>query len=495
MIFIRPLLLILLLVPLILKFTGHYLEKASPWTKWVDRKLLPYLLIASQKQHHSFFGKKYLTFLWCALVIAAAGPAFEKLPVPVSHDLPNTVFIMDLGPAMQGSTLASAKIKMHDFLTTLKDNRVGLVLYDDKGYTALPLTQDRALLRAIIPTLDPSVLPSQGQNLGAAFQKADQLIQQAGGKGRILYLTAGGVKAPSMHIPYPVGVLGFDDAAISPNIKKMGTYRAKTVDASDIFALLKATETDTTVQIDTQEQADASADLGALLVLILLPFVAFTFRKGFLFLFILGYLVPAHASFFLRPDQKSYQQHQQAVQDYRSGAFEKAIQGFQNHFYNLGNALAHAGKIQEAIQAYTQALKENPHDEDARFNKEYLEKQLPPPESKSQNQKDQDQSNANQQEQQSDQNQQDSDKPQDQTNEQESDQTQSQSSEEREEVNPQSNSEQQQENTTQIQPQEVDEQDREQSPFNQQEQQILNKLRSDPYRVLRYRLQQQARQK
>ena len=52
----------------------------------------------------------------------------------------------------------------------------------------------------------------------------------------------------------------------------------------------------------------------------------------------------------------------------------------------------------------------------------------------------------------------------------------------------------QQENSEQTRPQEVDENDREQSPFNQKEQQILNKLRSDPYRVLRYRLQQQARQ-
>ena len=113
MIFIRPLLLLLLLAPLLIKFTGRYLEKTSPWAKWVDRKLLPYLLVSAGKGTRVRWGQKYLAILWCALVIAAAGPAFQKLPVPVSYDLPNTVFVLDLGPAMQGTTLASAKIKMH----------------------------------------------------------------------------------------------------------------------------------------------------------------------------------------------------------------------------------------------------------------------------------------------------------------------------------------------------------------------------------------------
>lgn len=494
MIFIRPFLLLLLLVPLVLKFTNRYFGKSSSWAKWVDKELLPHLLISTQKNHSTTQKTRCLTLLWCALVIAAAGPAFQKLPVPVSYDLPNTVFILDLGPAMQNAALASAKIKLNDFLTTLKDNRVGLVLYDNKGYTALPLTQDRALLRALIPMLDPSVLPTQGQNLAGAFQTANQLIDQAGGKGRILYLTAGGIKPTSVQTPYPVGVLGLDDAAISPAIKKLGTYRAKTVDASDIFDLLKATEPDTTMQIIEQEQTDEWADLGGLLTLILLPFIALTFRKGFLFLLLIGFFVPAKASFFLRPDQEAYQHHEQAVANYRAGDYNKAIQGFQNHTYNLGNALAHAGKIQEAIQSYEQALKENPNDEDARFNKEYLEKQLPPPESNQQNKKDQQQSEQDQPQNQNEQqeNQNDQQNSENHSEQQEQPQHQDQKDSQPQEE-PQAS--EQPEATPPQQPQEVDENDREQSPFNQQEQQTLNKLRSDPYRVLRYRLQQQARQK
>ncbi len=65
---------------------------------------------------------------------------------------------------------------------------------------------------------------------------------------------------------------------------------------------------------------------------------------------------------------------------YRSENYEGAIQAFADYpgatgAYNRGNALARAGKLEEALEAYEQALAENPDHEDARFNQE-LVKQL-----------------------------------------------------------------------------------------------------------------------
>jgi len=494
MIFIRPLLLLLILIPFVWRVARRYAPVDTPWKKWVDANLLPHLLVGGEKAHTTSLWRWGLIALWSLFVIAAAGPALTKLPVPVSHSLPNTVIIVDLGPAMQGATLASAKIKMHDLLTALKGNRVGLVLYADKGYTAVPLTEDRALIRNLIPTLDPSVLPNSEQRPAAAFDLANKLIQQTGGKGRIIYLTAGGVSANNIKTPYAVGVLGLDDKAISANLKKIGTYRAKTADASDILAILSATEPDTTLRFDGEEKTDEWADLGGLLALILLPFFALTFRRGFLFILLLTAFAPAHASFFLRPDQEAYQQQAKAVAAYRSGAYEEAVQGFQKHPYNRGNALAHAGKIQEAIQSYAEALKQDPNDEDARFNKEYLEKQLPPQQQNQQdNQDQQQQSDPNNQ-----QNQQDNANEDQQNQDQESNEEQDQpenDQQNQDQQEQQANLDQQKDQADQTKPQEVDENDREKSPFNQEEQQVLNRLRPDPYRVLRYRLLQQARKK
>lgn len=491
MIFIRPFLLLLLVVPFIWRAVRRYRPTKTPWTKWVDAQLLPHLLVGDKKGKYTSLWRWGLIALWSCFVIAVSGPTFQKLPVPVSRSLPNTVLIFDLGPAMQGNALSVAKIKLHDLLTALKGNRVALVLYADKGYTAVPLTEDRGLIRSLIPTLDPSVLPNLTQNPAAAFSKANELIQQTGGKGRILYLTAGGSDARGIQTPYPVGVLGLDDVAISSALKNIGTYHAKTADASDIMTLLKATEPDMAISFDEEENADEWVDLCGFIVLALLPFLAMTFRRGFLFLLMLGYMVCAQASFFSRPDQDVYRQQTQAVTDYRAGRYDKAIEGFKNHPYNLGNALAHAGKIQEAIQSYAQALKENPNDEDAKFNKEYLEKQLPPPEEKQQEQQKQQQQSGQDQQDQGADNQEESNQDE---QPQESQSDSSEENQQEQQSNQQENSQQEEENS-EIQPQEVDEKDQEQSPFNQEEQQLLNRLRTDPYRVLRYRLQQQARKK
>ena len=493
---LRPLILLLILIPLFWRFKSRSTSAGSVWKKWVDQKLLPDLLVSHLSKWRTSGWRLSLILLWSGFVVAASGLAFTKIPVPVSHTMPNTVIVFDLGPSMQGTTLAAAKLKLHDLLTALKGNRIGLVLYADKGFTAVPLTPDRGIVRALIPTLDSSVLPTQGQNPAKGFEKASELIQQTGGKGRIIYITAGGVDGRDIHSSYPIGILGMDDKAISSKIKQLGTYRAKTTDASDIIALLKATEPDTVIQFDEIGEMDEWADLGALLALILLPFMAFTFRKGYLFILLLGLSFSANAAFLWRPDQERYQQLIQAVQDYRAKDYEKAITGFANHPYNRGNALAYAGQIEKAIQSYAEALEKDPNDEDARFNKEYLEKQLPPPEQQQNQDQQQSEGNQNDQNQQQDQSQSDNNEEESQEQQQSNSQETQQDSQDKEnQEQSDANPDQQNNEAESSEPAQIDEQDREQQPFDQEEQQILNRLQNDPYRVLRYRLLQQARKK
>jgi len=66
---------------------------------------------------------------------------------------------------------------------------------------------------------------------------------------------------------------------------------------------------------------------------------------------------------------------------YRAGDYEKALESFSqldgaDALYNRGNALAHLGRLQEAVAAYDEALKQNPTNADARHNKALVEKLL-----------------------------------------------------------------------------------------------------------------------
>ncbi|WP_299975170.1 VWA domain-containing protein [uncultured Pseudoteredinibacter sp.] len=106
----------------------------------------------------------------------------------------------------------------------------------------------------------------------------------------------------------------------------------------------------------------------------------------------------------------------QALSDYQGGQFDKAAESLANLskdsqdpelHYNLGNALAKAGQFDEAIKAYDRALKLKSDFEDAKFNKELIEKL------KQENQQENDQNQQNQESEQQDSNEQESDSQQD----------------------------------------------------------------------------------
>jgi len=92
---------------------------------------------------------------------------------------------------------------------------------------------------------------------------------------------------------------------------------------------------------------------------------------------------------FENPDWK-------AAANYKAGAYDKALESLVPKpdeknaavLYNQGNALAKSGQLEPAIKAYEKALALNPNDDDAKYNKELVEKAL---EKQKQEQKKQDQ--------------------------------------------------------------------------------------------------------
>ncbi len=172
--------------------------------------------------------------------------------------------------------------------------------------------------------------------------------------------------------------------------------------------------------------ADVWREEGPWLLLLVLPLVALVWRRGWLVIIVLTVLVqpqPAQAftwnDLWARPDQQAYQALQhgdaksaarlfkdprwQGVAHYRAGDYAAAVAGFGSEhkpdaLYNQGNALAHAGKLEEAAQAYRQALQQQPSHEDARHNLKIVEDLL-----KSQQQENKSEQDKNKNDQQQDQ--------------------------------------------------------------------------------------------
>ena len=97
---------------------------------------------------------------------------------------------------------------------------------------------------------------------------------------------------------------------------------------------------------------------------------------------------------------------------YKQGKQEEAVKYFsgstelnndksakEKSYYNLGNAYLKSDKYQESVDAYKQALKTNPNDEDARYNLSYALSKLRQQQQQQKNQKNKDQKKDQKQEQ------------------------------------------------------------------------------------------------
>jgi Ca-activated chloride channel family protein len=186
--------------------------------------------------------------------------------------------------------------------------------------------------------------------------------------------------------------------------RNRGLYREITLDDTDIRYLLKngpsAWQKDAYRRVE--REFDQWKEMGSWLLLLIVPLALLAFRRGWLVVFVFAVLLTGQDSYamnwtdlWLRKDQQGARalaenDPQQAaglfsspkwkaVAQYRAGNYDDAAQVLSqgtsaDDFYNLGNALARTGKLEQAAAAYDQALARDPEMEDARINKELVEK-------------------------------------------------------------------------------------------------------------------------
>ncbi len=606
MIFLRPYWLILLIVPFLFLWIQRKGSTQNPWRHYIAPALMPYLSVSSKVGGGQSRVQWVLSLIWCLLIIGLSGPAVDKWPTPAVDEAPATVIVVDLN-TMNPEKTAALHIKLFDIVKQLNDNQIGLVLYDTKGYIALPLTRDNTIVNEIIPSLQPSVMPDVGNRVEKGVEKAVELLKNTNQKsGRILFITGGTpdiqqARALVENTPYTVGVLGIGNEKTGEPVttrsgsylrdsngqfvlakpdktvlSQLGTYRTSTPAGKEIADLINATRPTETPFINSNMPdfatalitADVWRDFGFYFVLAALPFIAFLFRKGVFFIIIIGCFglmsEKAYAGLWLRPDQESYRTVSSGNEAYRNQDYQKALSLYESDktpqsLYNKANTLAQLGQYQQAIDTYAELLSQYSDHEDGAYNKEYLEKQLQPPQQQNNsdnnnqqsdsqdNNQNSDSSDSQSEQQSNNQNQSDSSDSQSSDTEdsesngnqenksdssdsqQQPQQTQNQSSEntppeENESDNQQSNNETTSDvsdssdnqnqsdssDSTTEQSSPIDEQQESQSDKNdsstgienntmssdmidQETQQIINRLKTDPYRLLRYRLYRQYR--
>ena len=492
--FLRPewfiaLIPLMLLVILIRKTTA----RQSGWQSVIPSHLYQYMVIGKTE-----LGAKppmwMLAFVWIISVTALAGPTWERLPQPVYQLKMGHVIVIDMSLSMRATDmtpdrLTRAKYKAIDLVNAIGEGEMGLVAYAGDAFVISPLTEDAGNITTLLPSLSPEIMPVPGSDPLLGIESAAELLTNAGYNSGMIYWITDGIELEQQQelqeyvasIPFTVNALAvgtsegapirqqsgellkdFTGSIVIPKLNEGavkgvvktsgGRFEPFTSNDADIEALAAVSLLDKTESEEGEEESNLQGDqwkeVGPYLLLLLLPFAAFAFKRGLVFIVLIGVLSPsfvqnAHAlqssqdlqnvaaqtssapasssgpnplswwqKPFMNDNQEalnSYQRgkYKDAVNQfndetwkasslYKSGDYEGALNAYQNipgpnSAYNQGNALAKLGKLEEAIKKYDQALREAPDFEDARTNKKIIEDLLKQQQQQNQNEQQQNQ--------------------------------------------------------------------------------------------------------
>jgi Ca-activated chloride channel family protein len=446
--FIRPLWLLgIIPAALCLLMINKLAHQAGNWSKVINPELLPFLM-QSDAQGENRLTRNFMmgaAGCWLLFCLALAGPSWNQLPQPVHKEDAALVLILDLSPSMLAeditpSRLIKARYKMIDILKSRQQGFTGLVIYGGEAFTVSPLTEDGNTIVSLIPTLHPALLPVYGSNTEDGIDAAIDLVKNAGYQQADILLLTDGVSRVAfgdissqlksrnirLHIlgigtaegaPIPMGNGGFvkdkNGSILLPKLDSSalrqladlggGKFVLMSNDDSDINHLLQAVASDFPATTEVRDQTfDVWEDYGYWLILLILPLLLASFRKGVVFVIILAPTLfnapPTEASIWqglwLTEDQQGYKALQQGDAEAAQGLFEnpqwRASAAYKNqdyrtaveHYsqgtnandsYNLGNALARSGDLDGAIKAYDQALTIKPDMDDAIANRQLVE--------------------------------------------------------------------------------------------------------------------------
>ena len=386
-------------IPLVLLIVvAKYLVKQrSGWQGLLASHLYQHLMTTEGKKRPT--PPIYLLALgWILTVFALAGPTWEKLPQPVYQLNTGKVVLMDMSMSMRSTDivpdrLTRAKYKAIDLVEEIAEGETGLVAYAGDAFVISPLTSDVKNLVSLIPSLVPEIMPVPGSAAILGFEKASELLSNAGYQQGEIFLITDGIELDEMAeinefintSPYRISILGigteegapirlsngdflkdYSGAIVVPklttsNLKILaragkGRYAPLQSDNSDIDFLINQSLVDQTENSEQEEsnQGDQWREMGPYLLLLLLPIAAYSFRRGLVFILCLGlfplYPPSAEAGWW---DDLWQTKNQQGQKAFNQEQFDSAAQKFNDPLWK-GSSHYKSGNYEAAADAFSQ---------------------------------------------------------------------------------------------------------------------------------------------
>ena len=120
-----------------------------------------------------------LTFL----ILSMARPRWGRILSITQAEGYNVVFALDASSSMlaqdvKGGRINKAKESIKAALGQLPGSRFGLVAFSGKAYKLCPLTTDVNSFKLFVDLVEPSLIPTEGTDIGAAVRKSMELFSE-----------------------------------------------------------------------------------------------------------------------------------------------------------------------------------------------------------------------------------------------------------------------------------------------------------------------------
>jgi Ca-activated chloride channel family protein len=130
-------------------------------------------------------------------VFVIARPQFGSKMETVKRQGVETVIALDISNSMLAedvtpSRLAKSKKLISRLVETFNNDKVGLVVFAGDAFTQLPITTDYVSAKMFLSSINPSLITTQGTDIGAAIRLAMKSFTPTEGVGRAIVVITDG---------------------------------------------------------------------------------------------------------------------------------------------------------------------------------------------------------------------------------------------------------------------------------------------------------------
>jgi len=393
-----------LMIPIVWVLFFIFQQKHQPihqLEKFIDRHLLPYLLV-NYSDKNRFFWKKILlwSLVWSCLTVALAGPRWNFKEVETLSKDQSLVILLDLSESMNGedikpSRLIKAKQKIEDLINLSKGVKIGLIAFAADPHMIVPITDDKEMIRQLLPSIETDLVHIQGSRLSLALDMAANMLEAEPGSNKaLLVISDGGFEdadfievgrklAKKDLVIHSMGIGSVEGAPLKnyqgKMIKKNGIPIFSKLEKENLQSLSEVgnghylegsyfSQDEVFIVNELKKRAEVQVNIGKknriweehfyLFILPIIPVILWWFKRGYVLSMVLIFFIP-----FFKLDAtpiSNYFKNSEEIgkEALEEGAYETAGHTFKD-CYRAGVAYYKAGFFSEAEEMFRNSSRED----------------------------------------------------------------------------------------------------------------------------------------